>query len=162
MWTMPCMTCGIKRTYDKYAIKRGRPSLFCQPCSVPEYFKDKPKRTVEDKAQYSKQYYQDNKDALAEYYSDYRLRLKEEMVEVFGGCCSECGEDDVIVLVLDHINNNAQLDREENNHNGGFKLYSRLKRLGWPKEGYQLLCHNCNYRKEFWRRRDAVFDKEAS
>lgn len=158
---VPCASCGKQRSYNKYEVKRGRISELCQPCSMADYWKDKPKRSKEDIAKYQREYSQRKKKELAEYYSDYRLKLKEEMVDEYGGCCQECGEDDVIVLVLDHVFDNAQEDRIVNNHNGGYKMYMRLKQQGWPQEGYQLLCHNCNYRKEFFRRRNAVFQCKA-
>ncbi len=92
----------------------------------------------------------------------YRDNLRIEMVEAYGGVCIECEESDPIVLVLDHINNDAQADRILNGHTGGYRLYAHLRRLGWPKKDHQLLCHNCNFRKEYHRRnKNAIEDSET-
>lgn len=93
----------------------------------------------------------------------YRERVKRQMVEAYGGKCIECGETDFIVLVLDHIDDDGAADRIKLRHAAnGYKGYMRLRKLGWPKDRHQLLCHNCNFRKEYHRRRNAVFDAETS
>jgi len=83
----------------------------------------------------------------------YRDTLKADMVNAYGGKCLHCGISDIDVLVLDHIFDDAQEDRAKNNHSGGVHMYAKLRKLGWPKDKYQLLCHNCNYKKELNRRR---------
>ena len=79
--------------------------------------------------------------------------IRTEMVTAYGGKCQHCGESDPIVLLLDHINDDAKLDKKRHGHHGGWMMYRRLRKLGWPKDRYQLLCHNCNYRKELERRK---------
>lgn len=44
-------------------------------------------------------------------------------------------------LSVDHIDNTGAQDRRLN---GGSSLYRRLKRMGFPKDNFQLLCWNCN------------------
>lgn len=83
------------------------------------------------------------------------------MVNAYGGKCIECGEKDFIILVLDHINNDGKKDSKWGKRLGGFKFYQFLKRNNWPKLGLQLLCHNCNFRKEYIRRKNAVSIRET-
>lgn len=69
-----------------------------------------------------------------------RDKLKAEMIEAYGGECACCGETEPVFLTLDHVNDdgggrsrvNAETTRR------------RLRLAGWPKEGYRLLCFNCN------------------
>jgi len=81
------------------------------------------------------------------------------MINAYGGKCQQCDESDPIVLVLDHINDDSKKDREINKHNGGYKMYLHLRRNGWPKGQHQLMCHNCNFRKEYKRRKNAVLNR---
>ena len=83
----------------------------------------------------------------------YRLQLKLEMIKAYGGKCKFCGEKDPDVLVLDHINDDGHLERKANGHKGGSKMYSQLRKKNWPQGYLQLLCSNCNLRKEMKRRR---------
>lgn len=99
-----------------------------------------------------RKWYADNQHKCRKNEATYRLNLRLEMVAAYGGQCCKCGESDFVVLVLDHIEDDARTDRKENNHNGGWRMYSRLRKLGWPQGRYQLLCHNCNFRKEYYRR----------
>lgn len=64
--------------------------------------------------------------------------------------CSRCGIDDLDVLCLDHINDNGKEDRKITGMGSNF--YNWLKQHNYP-EGYQVLCRNCNYKKELERRR---------
>jgi hypothetical protein len=61
-------------------------------------------------------------------------------------------------LCLDHINDDSRLEKEYfgGGSRGGDKVYAKLKREGWPKDRFQLLCHNCNAIKEYERRRQTV------
>lgn len=77
-----------------------------------------------------------------------RDAIRSEMIAAYGGECALCGENDHIVLVLDHVNNDGNKESC-----GGHSLYRRLRKENWPRDGYQLLCANCNTRKEFFRRR---------
>jgi 5-methylcytosine-specific restriction endonuclease McrA len=104
---------------------------------------------------YDPSYFQNNKSRFAHYAAEQRLRLKAEMVEEYGGKCLHCGIADPDVLTLDHINDDSHVEKEEYGENarGGHKIYAKLKQQGWPKERFQLLCFNCNSKKEMQRKR---------
>ncbi|CAJ0701807.1 hypothetical protein LMG19089_02931 [Ralstonia edaphis] len=77
--------------------------------------------------------------------AEYRASLKAEMLAAYGNACNCCGECEAMFLQLDHIENDGHMDRKL--HKTSAKLWSKLKKLGWPKDRYQLLCANCNFGK---------------
>lgn len=75
--------------------------------------------------------------------AQYRAALRAEFLAVYGGRCFCCGESEPLFLQLDHTENDGAAHRRE--HKTGAKLLAALKRLGWPKEKYRILCANCNH-----------------
>ncbi len=67
-------------------------------------------------------------------------------VDAYGGCCACCGESNPIFLTLDHINNDGATKRKT--LKAGSPTYRRLKKDGYPKTDFQLLCWNCNCGKQ--------------
>lgn len=74
--------------------------------------------------------------------SRYTRGVKAEMIVAYGGQCACCGETNPLFLSIDHISGGGQAEREE--HGRGRVFYQYLKSLGYPKDNYRLLCHNCN------------------
>lgn len=108
-----------------------------------------------------REYFQNNKARYAHYTAEYRDKIRLETIVAYGGHCVGCGNDDEEVLSLDHINDDASVEKEAfgENARGGHKHYGRLKAAGWPKDRFQLLCYNCNAKKEHRRRRAAMLDR---
>jgi hypothetical protein len=106
-------------------------------------------------------FFQNNRDRYAYYGAHYRDGLKLEMVAAYGGMCEWCEETDPIVLTLDHKDDDSHIEKGLYglNARGGHKLYSRLKQEGWPRERFQLLCFNCNAKKEHYRKRDEMAER---
>ena len=71
-----------------------------------------------------------------------RERIRAEMVEAYGGqcACPRCPETNPAFLTLEHINGGGRAHRKLK----GSHVYADLRRQGWPKEGFTLLCWNCN------------------
>jgi predicted Ser/Thr protein kinase len=74
-------------------------------------------------------------------------RLK--FIQEAGGKCVLCGERDPHVLDFDHIDNDGAAWRKTHNVKN-FVQY--LKKHGLDRSKIQLLCKNCNWRKERIRR----------
>ena len=72
-----------------------------------------------------------------------RSQLRQEMFAALGQICSCCGEAEKLFLGLEHVNGGGRGHRKTG---GGTYLLS-VKREGWPKEKYAVLCHNCNLGK---------------
>lgn len=65
------------------------------------------------------------------------------MIEVYGGKCECCGEEIAEFLTLEHKRKDGAEHRRKVGQNAQAQLVD-LKRRGWPKEGFGLLCFNCN------------------
>jgi predicted DNA-binding protein YlxM (UPF0122 family) len=78
-----------------------------------------------------------------------RREFKREMVDAYGGKCACCGETELAFLCLDHINGGGIEDRTS--HGGSEGLHRHLKKLGWPKDNYRILCANCNIATKYGR-----------
>lgn len=68
--------------------------------------------------------------------------LRLETFAAYGGKCACCGEPHTDVLTIDHMNNDGAQHRRE--IGAGSALYSWLRKQGFPQDGFQLLCFNCN------------------
>lgn len=73
-------------------------------------------------------------------------RMKVKAFEVLGDKCACCGESNPIFLTIDHIHNDGAEHRKIIGK-GAFGIYGWLERNGWPTEGLQILCWNCNMGK---------------
>lgn len=110
-----------------------------------------------------KKYREENQDKILEYWKANRERINERVrifrekrrlacLTHYGGDppkCACCGESEIKFLMLDHINNDGNVQRRrlfgENKSSGRF--YSWLIKNNFP-EGYQVLCANCNWGKQ--------------
>lgn len=73
----------------------------------------------------------------------YNKQLRRDFLDAYGGRCACCGESRVEFLTLDHIHGGGKADRDANH--GSYPIYARLKREGWPRDRYRILCMNCNH-----------------
>ena len=71
-------------------------------------------------------------------------QLKEEIFEHYGKLCKCCGEKMLDFLAIDHVANDGYTHRKT--VPGGIRMYYWLKKNNFP-EGFQVLCHNCNWSK---------------
>lgn len=69
---------------------------------------------------------------------------KQAIIDAYGGKCQCCGESTFEFLTIDHTENDGKSHRAVI---GKGQLYTWLIRMGFPKEGFQLLCMNCNFAK---------------
>jgi hypothetical protein len=84
-----------------------------------------------------------------------RMNMKIAVMQHYSGGtpqCFMCGIDDMDLLCLDHIADDGAKHRKENKFSGGDKLYKWIIDNKFPG-GFQVLCWNCNAKKEITRRR---------
>lgn len=85
-----------------------------------------------------------NKDWHNANYRRFHAKLKKEVFEAYGNKCTLCGYSNQDCLVIDHTHNDGNIERKNSNRND---LWIRLRRENYPKDRYQLLCRNCNWKK---------------
>lgn len=70
------------------------------------------------------------------------LLNREKVFNHYGYKCICCGERESIFLSIDHVNGKGTMHRKQT----GNILYVWLRLNNYP-EGFQVLCHNCNWAK---------------
>lgn len=114
--------------------------------------KTRAKRKKQD-AQNLKNWRKANPGKDAEYSQRQRQKLLEETVAAYGGKCRCCGESNPLFLTIDHVENDGAAERagmgdgpttKSKKGRAGVNFYRFLKKSGYPRGRYQLLCFNCN------------------
>ena len=162
-----CKKCGSKKDileFDKNSRSKDGRSTVCMECRRKEMrriwdekkrgvFVSKsgmPRLTLEEKILrkeelklYHKKYRKDNAEIIKQNKKQALNEAKVEGIEVYGGKCSCCGESKKEFLTLEHINGRDKNKRRRT----GKMAWLELKIQGWPKNGYTVLCFNCNCAK---------------
>jgi hypothetical protein len=81
------------------------------------------------------------------YQRKYAQQLRAMVIEAYGSVCRCCGISEARFLSVDHVHSDGHEARKV--HGVGAMFYSWLKRAGFPQEGFQLLCFNCNLGRAF-------------
>jgi hypothetical protein len=149
-----------------------------QKCAAQKVYAAKNKEKISKwYQQYNKTYYPANKKRILErsnqYYRDhkahvlqrtkayadsleetYPAKIKREVLTHYAHGilqCAWCGINDIDVLCLDHVENNGKEHRSSLGKMSQ-QLYRHLRKIGYP-DGFQVLCANCNLKKEILRKR---------
>lgn len=91
-------------------------------------------------ADFRRRYREDNLERQQEWYRRYNQRNRRQVITAYGGKCACCGEADYRFLTIDHINGDGASHKAEIKQS----LTTWLKAQGYPQDGYQCLCYNCN------------------
>lgn len=75
-----------------------------------------------------------------------RMKIRELVLDAYGRRCSCCKENRQEFLAIDHIGGGGNEHRKII----GSKIYCWLKKNNFPKEGFRLLCHNCNMSRSLY------------
>lgn len=145
-----CRVCNVKLDESNWAHSLMRKnSKICKECHNKKG-KEWRKNNRSKVNKYSLSAYYRNPEKSHKITHKHRKKLRIEMIDEYGGKCSDCGISDYDVLSIDHIDNTGSEDRKNGLY--GYNLYRKLKKESWPKHNYQLLCRNCNWKKEIKRR----------
>ena len=118
-------------------------------------------RTTEQERIKAQTYRRKYPKKMADLKRKYHESLKTAVMNVYTNgeqTCRMCGQGDLDVLTVDHINNDGAKHRRglKPHQHGGSGLYVTLMREGYPS-GFRVLCANCNLKKEVVRRREVSF-----
>ncbi len=148
-----CRVCNVELTDENWMPSlKNKNSVICRNCNNAKGREWRAKNRVKFN-KYSMDRYLENPKKRNAIIKKYRHKLRFDIINNYGGMCVECGIADLEVLDIDHIHNNGAEHRRNGFH--GYNLYMLLKREGCPKEDYQVLCRNCNWKKELKRRRES-------
>ena len=91
-----------------------------------------------------------NRKFIRAQHATWRRALKLEMIKAYGGkcACRGCNVSHPDFLTLDHKDGYGARHRKQTGLNGGYRFFAWLKRRGFPKDRFQLLCWNCNCAKQ--------------
>lgn len=85
-----------------------------------------------------------NKNSVAVRNKKSWVELRQQILDAYGGKCACCGESTSKFLTIDHVKNDGNVHRKRL---GTRKVYQWLRQQNFPKDGFQLLCYNCNMAK---------------
>ena len=91
------------------------------------------------------------------YYRNWKAQQRHTIILYYGGCCVKCGYNNLNALEFDHIQSNGKEHRKQDIRISK-DIVGWLKKQGLPKLssiGLQLLCANCNHKKEKQKKNDA-------
>jgi predicted restriction endonuclease len=72
-----------------------------------------------------------------------RDALRRQILQEYGNVCACCGEHRECMLTIDHIDSKGNEHRKRVGDSSG-NIYKWLRRNGFPKDNFRLLCWNCN------------------
>lgn len=131
--------------YKEAAIKYDKESFLLPKKTKEQKYQDNKEwysRNKEERKLYNKSYRIDNQANIKKRMRNTRWNIKIEMITAYGGKCECCGESNPEFLSVDHIYGGGNQHRKI--IKGGCNFYYMLKKQGWPKDLYRLLCYNCN------------------
>lgn len=89
-----------------------------------------------------KKYFEKNKDIILEKSRLKNLEIRNEVISKYGGKCECCKESNYKFLTIDHTENNGHIHKKTDKL--AKSIYKWLKKNNFPKDGFRLLCWNCN------------------
>jgi len=99
------------------------------------------------KRRYAKRHPERVKATLRKYFD----KLRADVLLAYGGKCALCPQTEH--LTIDHINGDGAEHRKRK-HRHWAAIWADVRREGYPKDKYRLLCRSCNTRewyRLFWK-----------
>ncbi len=153
----------LKREYSR-RYRKEHPDKFREaqrkyragnPGAVSDWKRNDYQKHREERIAASVQHYKSSPTRRAHdriYQKQHRRRLRNEVLEEYGKICACCGETIHEFLAIDHTNGGGSKHRKSlfGYNVAGRDFYLWLKRQGYPKDGYRVLCHSCNQSRGYY------------
>jgi len=157
-----CIKCGVPLNDENwYASKKRDHSRICKKCNNKQS-KEWQQDNRDRYNQLVKKWQQNNKDRCNQLVREENQRLRDEVIDAYGGECACCGETRKEYLTIDHIDGNGNKQKREIGVKDSRSLYRWLRQNNYP-EGFQVLCFNCNCGKGSYSvcpHNSEIFEKE--
>ena len=147
-----CKTSKEETAFRKDVSRKDKLYPYCAAC-LTEIGRDYRKRNPGQNTARFNLWKKRNPEKAAKVLRDsakkYRAGLKAQVMFAYGGSrpvCACCGEAHLEFLAVDHIHGGGNAHRREIKATFGSMFYKWLVDNRFP-EGFQLLCHNCNFAK---------------
>lgn len=92
---------------------------------------------------YRRTHYQNKIETIKARSKMNRHRNKVHRINALGGKCVCCGEKNIEFLSIDHIHGGG--NRHVQSIGGVHSFYQLIKREGYPRDKYRVLCMNCQF-----------------
>jgi hypothetical protein len=147
-----CNHCKLEKPLDAFSnLRRSKDghATRCKKCQrkfqQDSYYRDIEKTRERQRNKNHKLYWNDPKESAKKARCS-RRRLRLDTLEIYGGKCACCGEREESFLTIDHIHGDGNKHRREVGNNS-ISVLQAIRREGYPKDKYQVLCFNCNRSK---------------
>lgn len=101
----------------------------------------------EEKKAISRRCYYKNRERFLANAKARTKKLRLEIITSLGGACACCGDTTFEFLTIDHINGGGKQHRRQYSGNS---VYVIIRREGYPKDKYRVLCMDCNFSLGAW------------
>lgn len=136
------------RAFQVALADKERLGIKPAPHVVTEYQRKWLESNKERTRRYSGNWREANRDYIRQKAREQIRQIRLEVIRAYGGHCVCCGEDTMEFLSIDHVNNDGAQERRA--IGSGPNFYRSLKKRGFPRDGYRLLCLNCNLSRGFF------------
>lgn len=147
-----CTKCGVLKPIELFGRDRREPdgrSLRCRECwRACERARLQDPEARARKRAYARYWRAREKTRDAARRKAARELLRTEVLLAYGHRCACCAEAVREFLCVDHIRGGGCQHRKSLGAGGRF--YNWLKRQGFPRDEFRLLCHNCNLARGFY------------
>jgi hypothetical protein len=127
MKTKKCSVCLVRKDLKNFYECKTKLYSMCFDCSKKK----------------SRDWYLKNKETHNRRSSErYRL-IRNELFNLLGNECCQCGIQDYRVFSIDHVGGGGKKHRSEKGVGTGF-MYRILREIKNESKKYQILCLNCN------------------